>query len=622
MKRALLLMSIFSIAVFAIVGCHKNSLDYGNVGVLNLGLKRDCQFASKAAVESFDARVTIYYSTEDTIGYNCRFLDADGDGLFSNDLAHSESIYVRREVGFWVGVSAVIQGDTLSGMSDPTRLLYLSGENSALDVEIVLSSGYPRIIVNSDLEINGGSILLYGEVIEGTESLEQYAFALKRGQLSEEEKRFWAKRILTESDIQQLDGNDDYLLYDAEPSDNNPNIFVARLYAQELDSAEYSVVALATLRMDDGDSVPTVVHSPVVSMTIPGMNEPISTDPTFVWIREGGEAGAGLDEFGLSWQMNAKAIFAQIIPIGNARLYILESSDYAITDINALEARLVSETEATVYNNVNVESNSTYDDVIATVYNEKTYLIHIPNCIVEVYTSTTITITGTYKMWDGEISGGNTSSYSDPTGYKDGYGYVDLGLPSGLLWAYSNVGASSPIEYGNYYAWGETETKETYDWETYQYCDGSELTQTKYCNDEGFGLNGYTDTLTTLESGDDAASVNWGGNWRMPTLDEMQELVDNCDTTWTSQNGLKGLLFTSRTNGNSIFLPAAGYLYDNDDDGADFNGYYWTSSLDTEYPSFAKFLDFSSGVCNITGTFRNNGFSVRPVCVQSKKKRK
>lgn len=572
-------MSILSIVVFAIVGCRKDPLDYGNVGVLNLGLKRDCQFANKAAIESFDARVTIYYSTEDTIGYNCRFLDADGDGLFSNDLAHSEIIYVRREVGFWVGVSAVIQGDTLSGMSDPTRLLYLSGENSALDVEIVLSSGYPRIIVNSDLEINGGSILLYGEVIEGTESLEQYAFALKRGQLSEEEKRFWAKRILTESDIQQLDGNDDYLLYDAEPSDNNPNIFVARLYAQELDSAEYSVVALATLRMDDGDSVPTVVHSPVVSMTIPGNGTLIGD---YVYLNEP------------SW--NGDTVTLSAYYAGNSELYecgfVYGGSDSQLTD--TLMCRETSQLFS--YDLYNLEQ---------TTYYYKAY-VKTPDGLLESEV--------------GQFT--KPHAYSDPTGYKDGYGYVDLGLPSGLLWACTNVGANIPTEYGNYYAWGETETKDTYDWETYQYCDGGELTLTKYCNDEGFGLNGYTDTLTTLESSDDAASVNWGGNWRMPTLDEMQELVDNCDTTWTTQNGLKGLLFTSRTNGNSIFLPAAGYLYDNDDDGADFNGYYWTSSLDTEYTSLAKFLDFSSGVCNITGTLRNSGFSVRPVCVQSKKKRK
>lgn len=572
-------MSIFSIVVFAIVGCRKDPLDYGNVGVLNLGLKRDCQFANKAAIESFDARVTIYYSTEDTIGYNCRFLDADGDGLFSNDLAHSESIYVRREVGFWVGVSAVIQGDTLSGMSDPTRLLYLSGENSALDVEIVLSSGYPRIIVNSDLEINGGSILLYGEVIEGTENLEMYAFALKRGQLSDDEKRFWAKRILTESDMQQLDENDDYLLYDAEPLDTNPNIFVTQLYAQELDSAEYSVVALATLRMDDGDSVPTVIHSPVITMSFPG-NGALVGDYVY------------LDE--PSW--NGDTVTLSAYYAGNSELYecgfVYGGSDSQLTD--TLMCRETSQLFS--YDLYNLE---------LTTYYYKAY-VKTPD--------------GMFESEIGQFTKPN--AYSEPTGYKDGYGYVDLGLPSGLLWAYSNVGASSPIEYGNYYAWGETETKETYDWETYQYCDGSELTQTKYCNDEGFGLNGYTDTLTTLESSDDAASVNWGSNWRMPTQGEMQELVDNCDTTWTSQNGLKGLLFTSRTNGNSIFLPAAGYLYDNNDDGADFNGYYWTSSLDTEYTSFAKFLDFSSGVCNITGTFRNNGFSVRPVCVQSKKKRK
>ncbi len=579
MKRALLLMSIFSIVVFAIVGCRKDPLDYGNVGVLNLGLKRDCQFANKAAIESFDARVTIYYSTEDTIGYNCRFLDADGDGLFSNDLAHSESIYVRREVGFWVGVSAVIQGDTLSGMSDPTRLLYLSGENSALDVEIVLSSGYPRIIVNSDLEINGGSILLYGEVIEGTESLEQYAFALKCGQLSEEEKRFWAKRILTESDIQQLDGNDDYLLYDAEPSDNNPNIFVARLYAQELDSAEYSVVALATLRMDDGDSVPTVVHSPVVSMTIPGNGTLIGD---YVYLNEP------------SW--NGDTVTLSAYYAGNSELYecgfVYGGSDSQLTD--TLMCRETSQLFS--YDLYNLEQ---------TTYYYKAY-VKTPD--------------GMFESEIGQFTKPN--AYSDPTGYKDGYGYVDLGLPSGLLWAYTNVGANIPTEYGNYYAWGETETKETYDWETYQYCDGSETTLTKYCSDASYGLDGFTDALTTLESDDDAASFNWGGQWRMPTQDEMQELIDNCDTAWTEINGINGMLLTSRTNGNSIFLPAAGNYDTNSLNNLTTMGNYWSSSLRTEPPNYAWYLYFNSGTCNVSDFYRFYGYSVRPVCVQSKKKRK
>ena len=154
-------------------------------------------------------------------------------------------------------------------------------------------------------------------------------------------------------------------------------------------------------------------------------------------------------------------------------------------------------------------------------------------------------------------SGQQGTVYSQPTGYSANYGYVDLGLPSGTLWAYTNIGANVPEDYGNYYAWGETAAKETYDWTTYQYCNGSETTLTKYCFDESYGLDGYTDSLTTLEATDDAASVNWGGNWRMPTQDEMQELLDNCTQVWTTQNGVNGRLFTG-PNGNSIFLPAAG----------------------------------------------------------------
>ena len=195
-------------------------------------------------------------------------------------------------------------------------------------------------------------------------------------------------------------------------------------------------------------------------------------------------------------------------------------------------------------------------------------------------------------------------------------------MPSGTLWAYTNIGANTPTDYGNYYAWGETETKDTYDWETYQYCNGSETTLIKYCSDESYGFDGFTDTLTTLEAVDDAAYVNWGSNWRMPTQDELQELIDNCDTTLTAINGIYGMLFTSRANGQSIFLPAAGNY-----DGSSLNnlttmGSYWLSSLRTDGTNYAWYLYFTSGNYGLYDNYRFFGFSVRPVCVQSKKKRK
>ena len=190
--------------------------------------------------------------------------------------------------------------------------------------------------------------------------------------------------------------------------------------------------------------------------------------------------------------------------------------------------------------------------------------------------------------------------------------YVDLGLPSGLLWATCNIGADSPEDYGDYFAWGETRPKDTYNWTTYQYCMGSSNTLTKYCNDASYGYNGFTDNLTVLEASDDAATAQWGNGWRMPTQAECQELLNNTTNIWTTQNGVNGRLFTA-TNGNSLFLPAAGYrrgssLYD-----AGTYGFYWSSSLYTVYPGGAWYLYFHSSDCYMDYFNRYYGFTVRPV---------
>ena len=190
--------------------------------------------------------------------------------------------------------------------------------------------------------------------------------------------------------------------------------------------------------------------------------------------------------------------------------------------------------------------------------------------------------------------------------------YVDLGLPSGLLWATCNVGADSPEDYGDYFAWGETTPKDTYDWSTYQYGDGSSSTLTKYCNNSGYGYEGFTDDLTTLLPEDDAATANWGPDWRMPTKAEWQELLDNTTVTWTTQNGVSGRLFTA-ANGNSLFLPAAGYRDDSSLNDAGSYGDYWSSSLYTGYSLFAWRLYFYSGDTYVDGNNRFYGFSVRPV---------
>ena len=200
--------------------------------------------------------------------------------------------------------------------------------------------------------------------------------------------------------------------------------------------------------------------------------------------------------------------------------------------------------------------------------------------------------------------------------FNSGFGpheYVDLGLPSGLLWATCNVGANAPEEYGDYFAWGETQPKDYYEWSTYQYCMGSYNTLTKYCNKTSFGYNGFTDNLTTLLPEDDAATANWGGNWHMPTKEEFGELYNNTTVTWTTQNGVYGRLFTA-SNGNSLFLPAAGFRNDSSLYDAGNDGYYWLRSLYTDSPYYAWLFGFLSSSCDMLSYDRGCGFSVRPVC--------
>ncbi|MBQ6728596.1 MAG: hypothetical protein IJQ83_00515 [Bacteroidales bacterium] len=207
---------------------------------------------------------------------------------------------------------------------------------------------------------------------------------------------------------------------------------------------------------------------------------------------------------------------------------------------------------------------------------------------------------------------GNTLTFITADDCVNGHAYVDLGLPSGLLWATCNVGADNPEDYGGYFAWGETQPKDYYDWSTYQYCNGSNSTMTKYCTNADYGNNGFVDNQTTLFPEDDAATTNWGSDWRMPTKEEWQELYNNTTWTWTTQNGVNGRLFTA-ANGNSLFLPAAGSRWDGELDYAGSYGYYWSSSLYTDRPGSAWYLDVNSGDTYVGNNYRYVGFSVRPV---------
>ena len=202
-----------------------------------------------------------------------------------------------------------------------------------------------------------------------------------------------------------------------------------------------------------------------------------------------------------------------------------------------------------------------------------------------------------------------------PTPQPDEHEWVDLGLPSGTLWATCNVGATAPEEYGDYFAWGETEPKDYYDWSTYKWCNGDWNTMTKYCTNSSYGYNGFMDGKTELDPEDDAAYVNWGSSWRMPTMDQLLELRDNCNRTLTQFNGVNGYLVTG-PNGNTLFLPAAGYRWNESLYGAGSYGYYWSRALDSGYSGVAYSLFFdSNGVYWYYSYYRNVGHSVRAVRV-------
>ena len=191
--------------------------------------------------------------------------------------------------------------------------------------------------------------------------------------------------------------------------------------------------------------------------------------------------------------------------------------------------------------------------------------------------------------------------------YLNDYEYVDLGLS--VKWAAYNVGATKPEEYGGYYAWGETEEKSNYSWETYKWCNGSYDTMTKYCTSS----YGTVDNKTTLDPEDDVAHVKWGGDWRMPTTEEQRELLNNSTWQWTTLNGVNGYKVTG-PNGNCIFLPAAGYRVGTDVDGRGNSGYYWSGSLNSYYSYYAYILYFSGYYYHWDYYNRYYGLSVRPVC--------
>ena len=215
---------------------------------------------------------------------------------------------------------------------------------------------------------------------------------------------------------------------------------------------------------------------------------------------------------------------------------------------------------------------------------------------------------------------------------------VDLGLESSTLWASCNLGATKPWEYGDYYAWGETETKNNYSWETYKYCKGKDSTITKYCNNAECGFNGYTDTLTTLLPEDDAATAVLGTDYSMPTEADWEELDSQCYWVWTenyNNHNISGnIVYKAKSSGDKgtkvcsgdtpsasyslsdphIFLPTAGDHWETDLYNAGSHGHYWSASFNKFWPCNARFCGiYSSGGNPSYNYYRYVGNTIRPV---------
>ena len=184
-----------------------------------------------------------------------------------------------------------------------------------------------------------------------------------------------------------------------------------------------------------------------------------------------------------------------------------------------------------------------------------------------------------------------TTAQSPADGTINGHDYVDLGLS--VMWATCNIGADQPEDYGDYYAWGEAETKSEYTKE----------------NSATYGKDNFTFH--------DAAAENWGGTWRMPTRNEFEELIDNCDWTWITVGDHNGYKVTSKKNGKSIFLPAAGYRDGSSSYGARYSGFYLSSSHIASiafYSVYAFALDFTSYHVDVRHYYdRYCGTTIRPV---------
>lgn len=235
------------------------------------------------------------------------------------------------------------------------------------------------------------------------------------------------------------------------------------------------------------------------------------------------------------------------------------------------------------------------------------------------------------------IDGQSVRPICSAQGNTNGYGYVNLGLPSGKLWATCNVGANAPQESGSHLAWGETEAKSDYSWSTYKHIQ-NEHSSDSYMFD-GRYINKYwsedhlyagvwyknvkylEENKSTLEADDDVATQNWGPEWRMPTIDDWKELYNNTTQEWTNDynsTGVAGCIITSSITGYTdavIFLPAAGYFDNKKQHNNGSIGFYWSSNLGGDFSQVGRSVNFRSDGFHPSGiAYRLQGLTVRPVC--------
>ena len=210
-------------------------------------------------------------------------------------------------------------------------------------------------------------------------------------------------------------------------------------------------------------------------------------------------------------------------------------------------------------------------------------------------------------IFTGAIGNAKVNGTNDNAETRNSVEAVDLGLS--VKWANMNVGATKDSGFGSYYAWGETKPKNYYSWDTYVWSQGNTKFLLKYSN---------SDRRVQLVPSDDAARANLGGEWRMPTVDEFEELANpaNCDWEWITKDGVNGYKVTGKKTGNSIFLPITGFRFYQDVQFRAIRGIYWTSTLYTGNPNKAWFLQFDFEKVDVTfGSLSCNRFSGR--CIRA-----